>query len=433
MKFTVSLLLSFLFYSNCLLATESSEKQPPTFEFFQFTHPTTYQERLAHRKAVHVSKEEIDNADALLTEFHAINKETPLLTFGAINHFYKKLSGNSAKVYFKDETVNPTGSFKDRMPILFYQSIKAKKADKATTIIAVSTGNHGKASAHAATVANEYFKNITHTPHAKIDAKIFLDHHALSHKKAAIRAAGGEVVESANGKKINSYAEAESLALKEKRNNKQAILLNHADSYAVNGYATIATEIDRQAKAFGISIDSYKEGEVALLTPLGSGGLLSGNLQLVVNHPKVHAIGVVAPPADITYRSLKAHKIFRSKIDNGEPLIVDGIMATPERTTMRLIPDFAYGLMRINQTDALYATALLKLNHINVEPTSGLPLAAFLLGDKKHLGQTKVAFMVLTGRNISDEMEQVVDKIASTGEKGIFAYFKSRRAETVAV
>ena len=110
-------------------------------------------------------------------------------------------------------------------------------------------------------------------------------------------------------------------------------------------------------------------------------------------------------------------------------LIVDGVMATPELFSLERIKEVSKEVVLIQQEDAVYATALLKKNGIHIEPTSGLPLAALLLGTGKSYDKIHHAFVVLTGKNSSSEMDEKIAKLAAEDETALFNYFKQRRAQ----
>ena len=152
--------------------------------------------KIAARRASGIDQPAIQQAEYLQRKFGVIAKPTPLVTNKNINLFAIELLGHDIVIYMKDETTNPTGSFKDRMPIKFYQAISNDVAevqkDLASTnkydlkVIAVSTGNHGRAVAYAANVANDYINKQGLQNNFHIYSEITMTSDAMPHKKNAI-------------------------------------------------------------------------------------------------------------------------------------------------------------------------------------------------------------------------------------------------------
>jgi threonine dehydratase len=131
-----------------------------------------------------------------------------------------------AQVHLKLESEMPTGSFKVRGALYALHAEVTKR--RVAEVVASSTGNHGAAVAHAATLLN-------------IPAKIFLPINANPTKQARIRAFGAEIVE--HGKDISEAFEG----AWEYAKRSGSFLLNDATNRDVlAGTATIAVEIIEQ-------------------------------------------------------------------------------------------------------------------------------------------------------------------------------------------
>lgn len=407
------------------------------YDYVSFNHRAS-QQNLQQRRAAGITVDAINHAQYLQKTFGIAEKPTPFFTKPHLNQAAGKLLGHPVTIYLKDETIHPTGSFKDRMPIRFYQRVvsdveKLKQTTNPQTtnlkVVAVSTGNHGRAVADAANRANAYIKHAGLQNNFHITAEITMSADALPHKKAAIANLGASIRDHYQNKAIPGYDAAEDLVLQDTQTDPDHILLlPHADANSINGYAVIANEMIQQAQSQSIDLAKAKPGEVLMLVPLGSGGILSGTEEISARYPNVYSIGVTAAPADITYRSLKQCKMVRTALPYQGKLIVDGVMATPEEYSLDRIREMAAGVALVNQQDAVYATALLRKNGVVIEPTSALPLAALLLGSGKDFTHTRYAFIVLTGKNISPEMEAEIRRLSQMDESRLTSYFAGRRA-----
>jgi threonine dehydratase len=423
---------------NALCLQNSIDFPALGFSYVEFDQQR-FADNVAKRRAANITPANIDTAKFLQREFSAIPQATPFFTLKELNKAVSTVLNKPMVVYLKDETINATGSFKDRMPIRFYsqvfndiQQLKAQKNKNESSnlkLMSVSTGNHGKASALAANLAKTYIAKQGLENNFSVTAQITMSAGALPHKKQAIKDAGGQIRDQYAGKPIPSYEAAEDIVVRETQNNRHNLLLPHADANAINGYGVIADEMIEQATEKGLHLSRLMPGELVMLVPLGSGGILSGTEEISARYKNIYSIGVTAPPADLTYRSLLTCQMIRTEQPLSEKLVVDGVMATPESFSLERIREVAKGVMRIRQQDALYATALLKLHGVNIEPTSGLVLAGLLLGKNEDFKQAKYAFLVLTGKNIAPDMVDEINKLVAQGQDKLLSYFKQRREE----
>jgi threonine dehydratase len=85
----------------------------------------------------------------------------------------------------------------------------------------------------------------------------------------------------------------------------------HADQHVVSGYSVIGVEVLEQLAERGIDPHALKGGQLAILSPLGSGGVASGMLETTTRHPAIHKYSVAAPPAVMSYKSLLLAELIR--------------------------------------------------------------------------------------------------------------------------
>ena len=109
---------------------------------------------------------------------HAHQKITPYI-FKTPQIFSSSLSKKDQNVYLKLESMQITGSFKLRGASNKLLSLSEEQKGKG--VVAVSTGNHGKAVAYAAKKLD-------------IKSKIFMSDLVPTHRRMAIEALGAEII-----------------------------------------------------------------------------------------------------------------------------------------------------------------------------------------------------------------------------------------------
>ena len=291
-------------------------------------------------------------------------RRTPLLT-----------TDLDARLRLKPECFQRTGSFKARGA--FNAVLRLKDRDVVPRgVIAVSSGNHAQALALAAQTAG-------------LPAVILIPFDASPAKVAATRAYGAEVVQ--EGITFENREQRVRQVMAER-----GLTLVHPfdDWDIIHGQGTAALEM------------LADDPDIAtIVTPTGGGGLMCGTaLAARSRNPRIRIIGVEPERADDASRTLRTGTL--QTLDRAPDTLADGVRATAigQRTfevmvTQKLIDDIVTVSEREIQDSLLRAWLQLKLA---IEPTSALPLAAWLAGKVPDDGRP--VGLILSGGNASQEL-----------------------------
>ncbi len=182
---------------------------------------------------------------------------TPLVELKNINKLIKKLAkpGKGARIFLKDEAVNPSGSFKDRRAAV---SVYRAQKEGYKGVIAATSGNYGAAVASQAAkrglkciIVQECFDNN------------WIGQPEILEKGRACEAYGAEVVQLTVGPELFYYT----LVLLEETGYFNASLYS---PYAIAGIETLGYEIAEQMKEL-----TGKYPDAVVVTHAG-GGLITG-------------------------------------------------------------------------------------------------------------------------------------------------------------
>ncbi|MFP3568769.1 hydroxyectoine utilization dehydratase EutB [Paraburkholderia sp. SIMBA_030] len=189
-----------------------------------------------------------------------------------------------APVYFKLETVQPTGSFKLRGAT----NALAELAEQGVRrVVTASTGNHGRALAHAARALG-------------IEAAVCMSSLVPKNKVDAVAALGARIVIAGN-----SQDDAQAEAMRLVREEGFAFVPPFDDPRVIAGQAVIGLEI----------LEALPD-VATVVVPLSGGGLFSGvALAAKSIQPKVRMIGVTMARGAAMHASLAA----------GKPVLVDEV------------------------------------------------------------------------------------------------------------
>lgn len=182
----------------------------------------------------------------------------------------------AGQIHFKLENFQPTGSFKIRGAT--NKILRLREADPQTGIIAVSTGNHGKAVAYAASMTG-------------FQALICLSESADQGKVQAIRRIGGEIEQFGS-----SYDEAAKHAARLAEERSLTMIHPFDDLEIIEGQGTIGLELLEDLPQIGQAV-----------VPLSGGGLISGiGSVLKWADPSIKVIGVSMEAGAVMQASLRA-------------------------------------------------------------------------------------------------------------------------------
>lgn len=286
--------------------------------------------------------------------------KTPVLSSNSIN----KLAG--AKIWFKCENFQKTGSFKIRGASNAVFSLSDDEIKKG--VVTHSSGNHGAALAQAA--AWRGTKCYVVTPQ-----------NSPENKKSALLRYGAEV----------TYSEAlleSRIAFTDKIIDKTGAVLIHPydNELIIAGAGTAALEL----------IDEVKELDY-LFVPVGGGGGLSGSAIAAKNMlPKMKVIGAEPELADDAYQSVLIGTLQPQR----EPrTIADGLRTALSQRTFNIIREFVDDIVLVKEDEIVEAVRLIwERMKIIAEPSSAVTLAAIL--NKKEELQNKRIGIILTGGNV---------------------------------
>jgi threonine dehydratase len=291
--------------------------------------------------------------------------ETPLIE----NHDLNARVGG--RVLLKLETMQRTGSFKFRGA--FNRISRIAPAERASGVVAFSSGNHAQGVAEAAGLFS-------------IPALIVMPKDAPAAKVEGTRARGAQVV---FYDRISEDREAIASRICAERG--ATLIRPFDDRYIVAGQGTVGLEIARAAAARRITLD-------AVLAPCSGGGLIGG-IALAISHlsPATRIYCVEPENFDGMRRSLAAGA--RVAAPGGKLSVADALMAPvpgviPFAIAQRLLTK-SFSIKDADLLDAVsYAARTLKLV---VEPGGAAALAVLISNDFKV--ENECVVVVLSGGN----------------------------------
>jgi len=271
------------------------------------------------------------------------------------------------EVLLKCDHLQPTGSFKLRGATNNARLLAGKHAE----VITASTGNHGRAVAHAAAAYG-------------LRATVYVGTTTPDGKRDAIRAAGAELVVIDGGS-----LEAELAARAEAGRRGVHYLAPYNDFDTIAGQGTLGLELSEQAPELD-----------AVFICTGGGGLISGvGTALKALSPKTQVVGVWPEHSRCLLDSLQAGAIIATPeyetLSDGSTGAVE-----PGSVTFPICQQVIDQTLTVSEIEIARAMrALAEGDHWMVEGAAGVALAGLVQSAERWRGKTVA--VVLCGRNIA--------------------------------
>jgi threonine dehydratase len=290
-------------------------------------------------------------------------RRTPLVRSEALS----RTLGRS--VHLKLETLQETGSFKLRGAANRLLALSA--AERARGVVAVSTGNHARAVAHAAKALG-------------VPATLFMSTLVPQNKVEAVQALGAEV-RIAGDSQDAAEADARRLADGQGR----VFVSQFDDPWVIAGQGTIGLELLEDLPALD-----------TVLVPLSGGGLIGGiALALKSADPSIRLIGVSMERGAAMHASLRAGRPVEVVEEESLGDSLGGGIGLDNRHTFALVRELVDEVVLVSEDEiaAAIAHGYWREQQI-VEGGGAVGVAALLAGKASRLGE-RVA-LVLSGRNV---------------------------------
>lgn len=288
---------------------------------------------------------------------HALLRPTPLVR--------ADVRGVDAEVYFKLETLQPTGSFKVRGA----SAAVAAYGAAGDGIVTASAGNHGLGVAYAATAM-------------RTGATIFVPSSAAAVKIDALRQFDVDLrVEG------DSYDDAERLAIDYATGHGRFVSA-YNDPHVIAGQSTVVAEIAEQLPV-----------ATTVVVPVGGGGLVAGAAYGAARSGRdIDVVGVETEESTAVSAAVAAGRVVEVAV--GET-IADGLAGNLEAgaTTPDIVREHDVRLTTVSEDQIRDAVRRLAVEHgLVVEGSAAVGFAALAAGS---IPTGRPVVLVLTGRNIT--------------------------------
>ena len=294
---------------------------------------------------------------------------TPLYSYPQVNQLL------DARVYIKHENHLPTGAFKTRGGINLVYNMNRKQRERG--VVTASTGNHALSIVYASNMFN-------------VPVTVVMPEKSNPTKVKAIKSMGAQVVFFGRiFDESKDYAEK----LAGERHSRFIHPANEPDLIA--GVGTYALEIFEEVPNLDV-----------IIVPVGGGSGASGCcIAKEAVNPQCQVIGVQAAMAPAAYKSWKAGKIVKDKMETAAEGLATEI---GYELTQEILQDHLSDFILVSEEEMVEAILLImELIRNMAEEAGSSPLAA-ALKIKDQLKGKSVA-LVLTGGNISmPRLKQII-------------------------
>ncbi|MFQ5959895.1 MAG: hydroxyectoine utilization dehydratase EutB [Candidatus Methylomirabilales bacterium] len=283
---------------------------------------------------------------------------------------------SNSLVHLKLENLQVTGSFKARGAANKISSLS--DTERAAGVIAVSTGNHGRAVAHVA-------------KHFGIQAVVCLTTGVPANKLRAIERLGAEI-DATSESQDQAFERAAVL----QRERKLTYVPPFDDLAIIAGQGTIGLELLDDLPDLGTAV-----------VPLSGGGLIGGvALALKTINPAIRVIGVSMERGAAMAESLKAAKPVEVPEQDSLADSLQGGIGADNRWTLELVQKYVDEVLLVSEEEIAQAMSFaLEEHRLVLEGAAVVGVAALMHSHVKPSG-APVA-VVLTGGNV--DLEQLFE------------------------
>src|ERR671919_2797893 len=278
-------------------------------------------------------------------------------------------------LYFKPESLQPTGAFKLRGAYNKISSLSPE--DRRRGVVAHSSGNHAQAVAYAARVLET--RAVVLMPRGA--SRVKLD--ATAELGAAVVLVGPDSAERSR--------KAEELAVE----HGYVPVPPYDDEVIIAGQGTVGLEI----------LEDLPDVETVLV-PVSGGGLISGvAAALKLSRPEVRVIGVEPELAADAQASLKSGKLVAFPADQVSRTVADGLRvqklgAAPFEHILAFVDD----IVTVTEREILEAMRRLALRvRLVAEPSGAVTFAAYLF-HREELPTSRLTVAVISGGNVAPDL-----------------------------
>lgn len=306
--------------------------------------------------------------DAALERIRGLAWRTPVLPVSAPNGEPTGRRGPTASasgVWLKLESLQRTGSFKIRGGA--NRLLKLTAAERARGVVAVSSGNHGRAVAEVARILG-------------IRATICVPDWTDPSKLRSIRAAGARLIRAGP-----SYDEADERAAGLAEAEGLTLVHPFDDPNVIEGQGTVGLELAEQLPGLG-----------EVIVPLSGGGLVAG-IGLALKPRGIRVVAVSARRASVMLKSLEAGRPLRIPDEETIASALSGGIGDDNRLTLLLVREVVDEHIIVEEDDIRAAVrSAFRDHHLVVEGGGAVGLAALASGYRPR-GRAAV---IVSGGNI---------------------------------